>query len=88
VGVRATVTLSAQWLVEVWARGLAVVDGGLVLAVEREASTGDPRLAVQAVRWDPVPDPGRPGRFGPVTATAVVEPGAERQGPRLVWAAD
>ncbi|MGH9156833.1 MAG: hypothetical protein ACRD1K_13580 [Acidimicrobiales bacterium] len=85
VGVRATATLSARWLVEVWGRGLAVVDGGFVVAVDQV----DPRkaagaLPVRAVRWEL--DPDATGCFRPVEVPAIVRgadgPAADRH---LVW---
>ena len=73
VGVRATVALPARWLVEVWARGLPVVDGTFVLGVEPTSEAT--RLQVTAVAWEP--HPTRSGHFGPVRMTATVdrEPG-------------
>lgn len=76
VGVRATATLSARWLVGVWGRGLAVVDGAFVVDVED--AVADP-LRVRAVRWDT--DPDRAGCFRPVEAEALVT--ADRH---LTWA--
>ncbi|HET7487242.1 MAG TPA: hypothetical protein VFJ85_04890 [Acidimicrobiales bacterium] len=53
VGVRAHAVLGVQWLVEVWARGLATVDGALVLEVVEEQVRGTPEVAaVRAVRWE------------------------------------
>lgn len=73
VGVRAVATLSARWLVRVWGRGLAVVDGAFVVDVDDL----DPALVacsaplpVRAVRWEP--DPERAGHFRPVELAAVV----------------
>lgn len=84
VGVRATATLGARWLVTVWARDLAVVDGAFVLSVESESPPGRPHaLAVLAVRWDD--DPERPGSWVPVIAPAWVEADAEGVR-RLAWA--
>jgi hypothetical protein len=42
--------LGADWLVEVWGRGIAVVDGHLVVAVEDDHG---PDLAALVVRWEP-----------------------------------
>ena len=44
-------SLPILWLVDVWARGVALVDGCLVLEVHHEDPTGD-RLGVTAVRWE------------------------------------
>lgn len=49
VSVRATLVVSATWFVRVWARGIAVVDGGLVLDVGAGDALG---VAVRAARWD------------------------------------
>jgi len=80
VGVRAVATLSARWLVRVWGRGLAVVDGAFVVDVDDAA--GPPLdaagVAVRAVRWSP--DPGRPGCYVPVEEPAVARPDG-----RLTW---
>ncbi|HET7487734.1 MAG TPA: hypothetical protein VFJ85_07375 [Acidimicrobiales bacterium] len=69
VGVRASATLGVQWLVQVWARGLEVVDGALVLEVVEEQVHGTPEVArVRAVRWE------RQGAgVFPVAATALVQ---------------
>jgi hypothetical protein len=50
ISVSASVTLSSDWIVHVWARGLAVVDGAFILEVLGPGSrTGTTR--VRAVRW-------------------------------------
>ncbi len=46
VSASATVALSSDWIVHVWGRGIAVVDGALVV----EAEGSDP-VRVRAVRW-------------------------------------
>ncbi|MDP9388797.1 MAG: hypothetical protein M3Q48_13020 [Actinomycetota bacterium] len=79
VSARATAGLGAGWLVGVWARGLAVVDGAFVLEVtDDEAGQGG--VVVRAVRWEGQPS----GRASAVTAEAVVEPGPDG-GWRLHW---
>lgn len=87
VGVRAVATLSARWLTGVWARGLAVVDGGLVVDLDPPSpgagsGTAPAALRVRAVRWDP--DPGEAGVSRPVTAPAVVVR-APAGSPALRW---
>ena len=47
VSVSATVTLSSTWVVNVWSRGLAVVDGSFVV----DASGPDRSVALRAVKW-------------------------------------
>ena len=63
-----------DWLVEVWGRGVALVDGCFVLA----AHAGEPVEAV-AVRWEHAAS----GALEPVTGSALLEPGAK--GWRLHW---
>ncbi|MGH9183979.1 MAG: hypothetical protein ACRDZ9_09275 [Acidimicrobiales bacterium] len=51
VGASATATLGVAWVLGVWARGLAVVDGAFVLDIDAEtASSPSPRA--RAVRWE------------------------------------
>ena len=70
VGVRATATLGTQWMVEVWARGLDVVEGAFVLDVCGEPVRSVPEVArVRAVRWDAE----APNRWRPVAAPALVQ---------------
>ncbi len=65
-GARARVTLGVGWALGVWARGLAVVDDGFVVALV--PTTGD--LGARAIRWErqgdggarPVVAPARLGR--------------------------
>ena len=70
VSVSATVTLSSAWVVNVWARGLGIVEGGFVLdtvalapAPRRTPGTATVRAAV----WRP--HPGEPGVAEPVVVT-------------------
>lgn len=49
VSASATVSLSSDWIVHVWGRGIAVVDGALVV----EAEGADP-VKVRAVKWRPI----------------------------------
>lgn len=60
----AAVSLPMLWLVDVWARGVALVDGCLVLAVLDHDAAGD-HLDVTAARWE---------RRLPAGSTPVVEP--------------
>ncbi|MDQ6909501.1 MAG: hypothetical protein M3Z84_01755 [Actinomycetota bacterium] len=72
VAVRATVELNASWLVQIWPRGLGLVDGAFV--VELVEDSYDAPL-VRAVRWD-----GPSGaRRVPLLAPARVTDG------RLAW---
>lgn len=75
VGVRATVSLTATWVVQVWGRGLALVDGAFVLEVLGHAEHGAAVL-VRAARWDEA----EPGMFRPVAAPARV-----RRDPAGAW---
>jgi hypothetical protein len=76
VKVTASATLHPSWLVEVWPRGFAVVDGHFVVAVLEDAWD---RPLVRAVRWD-----DREGRIRkPVTAPARLE--AVDGGWQLAW---
>ena len=49
--VHATVSLPLAWFIDVWARGIAVVDGCFVLAVEVVSPDGR-ELGVRAVRLE------------------------------------
>lgn len=70
VGVRASATLGVQWLVQVGARNLDLVDGAFVLEVVDERVSGTPEMArVRAVRWEAE----RPGHALPVAAPALVQ---------------
>lgn len=86
-GARITAILGARWLVQVSARGLAVVDGAFVLEVTEEApeellgekadghhhgGLGGPSR-VRAVRWEQQPG----GWAAPVAAPAVVRADAD-----------
>lgn len=66
VSVSATALLHASWLISVWPRGMAVIDGAFVVDVE-EDSFRAPR--VQAVRWEDQGD----GTRAPVLAPARAE---------------
>lgn len=48
VSASATVSLSSDWIVHVWGRGIALVDGALVVD-----ATGPSPAAVRVVRWRP-----------------------------------
>ncbi|HUR17917.1 MAG TPA: hypothetical protein VMZ51_03145 [Acidimicrobiales bacterium] len=79
VGVRASVSLGARWVVEVWGPGIALVDGGFVLDVLGRARHGAAVL-VRAARWDEA----EPGIFRPVAAPARVRRDAGGEW-RLSW---
>ena len=68
VSVTVTAALSSDWVVRVWAAGLAVVPGAFVLDVDGPGSLGAGSLAVQAVRWKQV----QPGVGEAVTEVAEV----------------
>jgi hypothetical protein len=68
VAVKATVALHASWLVEVWPRNLALVDGAFVVEVTDDAYDAP---LVRAVRWEDQPD----GRRRPALAAARAVPG-------------
>lgn len=77
VGVRASATLSVRWLVQVWARGLEVVDGAFVLEVTDEQVRTVPEVArVRAVRWD---------RQDAVSWAAVTAPALVQRLPEGEW---
>lgn len=81
VSATATARLGAAWVVGVWARGLAVVDGAFVLALEADQGDASPAAPrVRAVRWEGGADRG----FAPVTRAARVSRGAAG-GWRLAW---
>lgn len=72
----AAASMPIRWLVDVWARGIAVVDGCFVLEVASD--TGD-HLGVTATRWE---------RRLPTGSTPVVEPAVLHRidgGWRLRW---
>jgi hypothetical protein len=67
VKVTATAAVNVRWVLDVWARGLAVVDKAFVLGVIPQGGPGG-RLEVRAVRWrEEVP-----GTWMPVTSPAQV----------------
>lgn len=71
-GAFAALSLPISWFTDVWARGVALVDGCFVLAVEGRSASGK-RLDVLALRWE------RQGRGGSksVEAPAVVMRGRD-----------
>jgi hypothetical protein len=75
VSVSATVTVSSAWVVDVWARGIAVVDGAFVLAVLGPAAGGGGAAKVKAVRWRP--KRGEPNVAEPAVITAEAVPAAD-----------
>lgn len=82
VGARVTAILGARWLVEVWARGLALVDGSFVLeVVDEEPGGGAGAIPARAVRWERQ----RGGWVAPVGSPALVRPRPEG-GWQLEWA--
>lgn len=73
---RMTAGLGVRWILEVWARGLAVVDDGFVL----EVASSHAGAQVRAVRWEIQPD----GGARPVVALARL--GRDGEGSwRLSW---
>ena len=70
--------LGPGWLVEVWGRGVALVDGCFVLAATAGAGEEGPVDAV-AVRWERI----AAGGLEPITGSATLTPGAK--GWRLHW---
>ena len=64
VAVRASASLVARWITDVWVKGIAVVDGAFVLEVTRADSRTE--LRVRAVNWTP----GEGGQLSPVDAPA------------------
>jgi hypothetical protein len=67
-------TLPVSWLNRVWSRGLAVVDGHFVLAVDQPAPAAE--LEAQVVRWER----RLAGRSTPSAVTCAL-----RRGPRGEW---
>ena len=61
---RASAALSVRWVLEVWARGLAVVDDALVL----ELAPSNRALRARAVRWEPLAG----GEARPAVATVTL----------------
>lgn len=81
IGVRVTAVLGASWVLQVWARGLQLVDGAFVVEVTDEEVGGDPGVSrVRAVRWERQ----RAGWAAPVGAPALVRP-ADDGGWDLQW---
>jgi hypothetical protein len=66
--VRIVAELSVSWLVQVWAWGLATVEGALALEVV-DATMDGGRLATTLLRWEAEGAPG----VSPTVATAWVE---------------
>lgn len=77
VSLKAEAHLRGRWVVDVWARGIAVVDDAFVLEV-LDASTPD-ELVVRANRWEQRPGQG----YVPVAAPARLTRSPE--GWRLTW---
>lgn len=79
VKVTATAGLTVGWVLDVWARGLALLDQAFVLEVVPQRGPGRP-LTVRAVRWREE----SPGNWAPVVGSARV--GVDPQGVRrLAW---
>lgn len=78
VAMKAAAQLHARWVVDVWARGVATVEGAFVLKLTKAFSVDD--LLVVAGRWEPAAS----GRWATVTAPARLtrEPGGAWQ---LTW---
>lgn len=70
VAMKATAALHARWVVDVWARGVAVVDDAFVMRVDRAFTLDD--LGVLAGRWEPTASG---------TWTAVTAPARARRAP-------
>ena len=66
VAMRVTARLHGRWLVDVWPRGIAVVDDAFVVALDQALTMND--LMVHAVRWEPK----GPGTWATVAAAAHV----------------
>jgi len=85
VAMKVAAQLQARWVVDVWARGIATVEGAFVLKLTQAFSVDD--LRVVAGRWEPTGS----GRWATVTAPARVrrEPdgngGGVDGGWRLRW---
>lgn len=79
IGMRATAFLPGSWVVNVWGRGLALVDGAFVLDVT-DASADAASLAVRAVRWEV----REGGRCAPVIADARIARD-DTEAWRLTW---
>ena len=80
VAMRAVAHLHARWVVDIWPRGIAMVDDVFIVDLVEARSLDD--LAVLACRWDPSPN----GTWHAVVAPAWIwrEPGTE--GPwQLTW---
>ncbi len=76
VGVRARASLGTAWVLGVWARRLAVVDGAFVVEVAGEPGAEPPSpevLTVRAARWEQQ----RGGRSSPVLAPARAQRGGD-----------
>ena len=71
VSVSATVTLSSTWVVNVWSRGMAVVDGAFVMDATGEGN-------VRVIRW-------RPHDREPTVAEPVVVAAEARRGDDGEW---
>ncbi|MDQ6728695.1 MAG: hypothetical protein M3066_21440 [Actinomycetota bacterium] len=70
VAMKVAAQLRATWVVDVWARGIATVDGAFVMKLDRALSTDD--LRVVAGRWEPT---------GSRTWATVTAPARLRRGP-------
>ena len=79
VAMRVSARLHGWWLVDVWPRGIAVVDDAFVLELDRAVTLDD--LKVRAVRWEP----NGPGTWATVAAPAHVRRDAEGSEWHLTW---
>ncbi|MGI8808378.1 MAG: hypothetical protein ACR2KK_11135 [Acidimicrobiales bacterium] len=80
VAMRVVAKLHGRWLVDVWPRGIAVVDDAFVVELEEALSLND--LRVRAVRWEPK----GPGTWAALAAPARVWRDAGTGGAwRLTW---
>lgn len=83
VALRAVAHLQSRWLVDIWPRGIAVVDDAFVIELAEQLTLDD--LRVVAVRWEP----NGPGTWGTVGALARVrrDPSAGDGAWHLTWEA-
>jgi len=79
VALRAVAELAPRWVVDVWPRGIAVVDDAFVVALEEQVTVDD--LRVTAFRWEPT----SAGTWAPVGAPARVRRTEPDGGWQLEW---
>lgn len=79
VALRATAQLNPRWVVDVWPKGIAVVDDAFVVEIEEQVAVDD--LRVTAVRWELT----GAGTWAPVAAPARLQKAAPEGSWRLEW---